>query len=181
MGDEQSGSYEDTPREDVSSPEIDPRFGTGSEQSLFDRFLSGNVLQDQDGSALDFNYTNFAPIKTVLQHCAQIHSCAHCSTRSDHMILAAVVVNKNVSLLQKVFEVYTQRCAASSKAADGEDAGEQPSLHHANAHQQPLQRRSSCYHLFVNDYVVNSADEWAAVIKPLIEILSRHTLDLLNG
>lgn len=95
-------------------------------------------------------------------------------------MLAAVVVNKNVSLLQEVFDVYTQRCAALSKAGDGEDAGEQPSLHHANAHQQPLQRRSSCYHLFVGDYVVNSEDEWAAVIKPLIEILSRRTLDLLE-
>lgn len=35
MRDEQSKGYEDTPREQVSSPEIDPRFGTGSEQSLF--------------------------------------------------------------------------------------------------------------------------------------------------
>ena len=121
-----------------------------------------------------------AHIKTVLQHCAQIHSCAHCSTLSDHMMLAAVVVNKNVSLLKEVFDVYTQRCAASSKAGDGEDTGEQPSLHHANAHQQPLQRRSSCYHLFVGDYVVNSEDEWAAVMKPLIGILSRRTLDLLE-
>lgn len=121
-----------------------------------------------------------AHIKTVLQHCAQIHSCAHCSTRSDHMMLAAVIVNKNVSLLKEVFDVYAQRCTASSKAGDGEDTGEQQSLHHANAHQQPLQRRSSCYHLFVGDYVVNSEDEWAAVIKPLIEILSRRTLDLLE-
>ena len=56
----------------------------------------------------------------------------------------------------------------------------QPSLHHANADHQPLQGRNSRYHLFVNDYVVNSEDEWAAVIKPLIAILSRHTLDLLE-
>ncbi|KAL8643530.1 MAG: hypothetical protein Q9226_008302, partial [Calogaya cf. arnoldii] len=59
MRDEQSKGHEDTPREEVSSPEIDPRFGTGSEQSLFNRFLSDSTLQDQELSALDFNYTNF--------------------------------------------------------------------------------------------------------------------------
>lgn len=45
------------------------------------------------------HYT-LAHIKTVLQHCTQIHDCTRCSTRSDRMMLAAVVVNKNVSVLK---------------------------------------------------------------------------------
>ena len=113
MGDEQSGSYEDTPREDVSSPEIDPRLEPGvNRHSSTDssRKLSYKIKMALPLTSIT-TYTNFAPIKTVLQHCAQIHSCAHCSTRSDHMMLAAVVVNKNVSLLQEVFDMYTQRCA----------------------------------------------------------------------
>lgn len=59
MRDERSKGYEDTSREEASSSEIDPRFGTGSEQSLFNRFLSDNTLQEQELFALDFNYTNF--------------------------------------------------------------------------------------------------------------------------
>lgn len=124
------------------------------------------------------HYT-LAHIKTVLQHCTQIHDCTHCSTRSDHMMLAAVVVNKNVSVLKEVFDVYTQRRAASSKAVDGEETGEQLPLHHRHANQRQ-QDRSSCYDLFVGDYVVNSEDEWAVVMKALIEILSKRTLDLLE-
>lgn len=74
--------------------------------------------------------------------------------------------------------MYTQRRAASSKAVDGKVTDEQP-LHHRHAN-QPQQDRSSCYELFVGDCIVNSEDDWAAVMEALIEILSKRTLDLLE-
>ncbi|KAI4169976.1 MAG: hypothetical protein LQ343_005286 [Gyalolechia ehrenbergii] len=122
-----------------------------------------------------------AHIKGVLYHCTQIHHCAYCSTQADHMMLAVVVITKVVCDLEEVVGVYINRRTSFTRCGTQRQHPEDCLRH--DPHQSPREQQQDnddCYNLHIGDYLVNSEDEWAAVIKPLCIILSKRTLDLLK-
>jgi len=99
-----------------------------------------------------------ARVKSTYQQYSQILSCSHCTLLSDHMMLAAVVISKLVSILEEIFHVYVRR-----RTPRGD-----------------LNHQSDYWSLSVGEYMVDSEIEWAAVMKVLIVILLKRTLDTLG-
>lgn len=103
-------------------------------------------------------------------------------------MLAAVVINRLVSILEEVVRVYTQRRAPLSSSSSSSSS---PSVHldqqqlsdasprHHN-HRFRYQDSNSYYDLFIGDYAINSEVELAAVMKALTVVLVKGALSLLE-
>lgn len=119
-------------------------------------------------------HLTLAHIKSALQHFTRVLDCNSCSSRSDHMMLATVVIKKLVSVLQDVVRVYTQRRGSSSATFDQHQRSD--TNHHYHHHQS----RENCYNLFIGDYAIDSEVEWAAIVRALLAVLSNRTLIMLE-
>ncbi|MCJ1470144.1 hypothetical protein MMC07_008789 [Pseudocyphellaria aurata] len=143
-------------------------------------------------SRISIQTTHFtlAHIKTALERCTRTLDCSHCSPRSDHMMLAAVVINRLVSILEEVVRVYTQRRASSSASSSSSFSSSSVPLnqqqqsdaspHHQKPHYRYHQDRNSYYDLFIGDYAINSEVELAAVMTALTVVLVKDALSLLE-
>ena len=99
-----------------------------------------------------------AQVKNSLKQCSQILDCNRCSLLSDHMMLAAVVLNKLVSIMEEVSHIYIRRRTSRSD----------------------LDNRNTSWNLSIGDYAIDLEVEWAAVMKVLIFISLQRTLDMLE-
>ena len=99
-----------------------------------------------------------AQVKNALRQCNQVLDCNHCSLLSDHMMLAAVVLNKIVSIMGEVSRIYIQRHTLRGE----------------------FDHQSNGWNLSIGDYSIDLEVEWAAVMKVLITILLERTLDMLG-
>ena len=73
-------------------------------------------------------------------------------------MLAAVVLNKSVSVMEEVSRIYIRR----------------QTLH------SDLDQQHKCWNLSIGDYAIDLEVEWAAVMKALIVLLLQRTLDMLE-
>ena len=96
--------------------------------------------------------------KKALNQCNQLLDCNHCSLLSDHMMLAAVVLNKFAFNMEEVSRIYIQRQASRSD----------------------LDHQTNFWDLSIGAYAVDLEVEWAAVMKVLIVILLERALDMLE-
>ena len=99
-----------------------------------------------------------AQVNSSLKHCGQMLDCNHCSLRSDHMMLAAVVLNRLVSVMEDVSHIYIRRRTPRSD----------------------LDHQNKCWNLSLGDYAIDLEVEWAAVMKVLIVIIIQRILGMLE-
>lgn len=98
-------------------------------------------------------------------------------------MLAAVIINRLVSILEEVVRVYNQRRALSSSSThpdQQQQSDASPRHHHHHHRHRHHQEKNSCYDLFIGDYAINSEVEWAAVMKALTVVLVKSALSLLE-
>ena len=93
-----------------------------------------------------------AHVKSALQHCNQTLTCNTCRLLSDPMMLAAVLVNKVVSVLESISFIFSRRRRASHSEINKTDSKDR------------LQ-------ISVGDYTIDSEMEWTAVMEVLGTIL----------
>ncbi|KAL9591683.1 MAG: hypothetical protein Q9179_007478 [Wetmoreana sp. 5 TL-2023] len=124
------------------------------------------LLGESDGTCCQIEARNMpvvlTHVKNVLQQCNQTLHCNQCNLLSDPMMLAAVLANKIVSILDSTISVYVARLKASRNKFDN-----------------PL--GSDPLNISIGGYMIDSEVEWAAVIKVLITILLKRTLNLLQS
>ncbi|KAI4137670.1 MAG: hypothetical protein L6R39_007161 [Caloplaca ligustica] len=167
----------------ASHPELAPQT---SPQTLCNCSQAMSTLLDDSekkmsGISVQTTHLALAHIKHVLQHCVQILDCSYCSARSDHMMLAAVVANKIVFVEEDVARVLGHVCESLTHPQSPRHHGDGELQHHTrNQHHHAQYDRYICYDLFIGDYVVDSEVEWAAVVRALIVILSKRTIDMLE-
>lgn len=95
-------------------------------------------------------------------------------------MLAAVVINNLVSILEEVVRVYTQRRASSSSSSSSSVHLDQQQQSDASPCHHNHQEGNSYYDLFIGDYAINSEVELAAVMKALTVVLVTGALSLLE-
>lgn len=107
-------------------------------------------------------HTILAYQKQALKHCNKILDCVHCNSPSDHMMLLAVVCRKLVSMMEEVVCSFVQQKNLQIKGVGGDD------------------RRPGSWNLFFGDYVIDSEAERMPIIRTLIVVHLKSTLQILD-
>ena len=145
-----------------SEPQGDGSADTGAKAQCQCPQAMFNLLEESESEYYRVGIRNMhiiiAQVKNALRQCKQVLDCNHCSLLSDHMMLAAVVLNKAVSIMGEVSRTYIQRHTSRGE----------------------FDHQSNCWNLSIGDYSIDLEVEWAAVMKVLITILLERTLDMLD-
>ena len=124
------------------------------------------LLEDSESKAYQVEIRNIHTIlayqKQSLTHCNNMLDCTRCHFRSDHMMLLAVVCRKLVSMMEEVVCVFAEQSDLQIKRVGGDD------------------RRHASSNLFFGDYVIDSEAERMPIIKTLIVVQLKSTLQILD-
>jgi hypothetical protein len=120
--------------------------------------------------------------KEALNQCATMVLCSNCTSRSENMMLLAIVCQKLTSLCETIVIKYQQQSLAPSQHVTESPSARKPGGSYFSNDNRSRSGSTTKYrsHIFFGDYEIDSCIEWDCMIRSLIVLQLRSLRDFLT-